>query len=54
MVKALDPNAELPLSICGRLGEALIPFLPEATKSRNLPAQGDSTIGALLLVSKNP
>ena len=54
MVKALDPNAELPLSICGRLGEALIPFLPETTKSRNLPAQGDSTIGALLLVSKNP
>ena len=53
MIKAMDPKAELPLSICGRLGEALIPFLPEETKSRNLAAQGDSTIGALLLISKN-
>lgn len=53
MVKALDPKGELPLSICGRLGEALIPYLPESTKLRNQTAGGDSTIGALLLVSKN-
>ena len=53
MVQALDPKGELPLSICGRLGEALIPYLPESTKSRNQTAGGDSTIGALLLVSKN-
>ena len=54
MVKALDPNSELPLSICGRLGEALIPYLPESCRARNQAALGDSTIGALLLVSKNP
>jgi glucosamine kinase len=53
MARTLDPLSELPLSICGRLGEALIPYLPEPTKSRNITAQGDSTIGALLLVSKN-
>lgn len=53
MVKALDPEGKLPLSICGRLGEALIPHLPEETKLRNQKAQGDSTIGALLLISKN-
>ena len=53
MVQALDPKGELPLSICGRLGEALIPYLPENTKSRNQTAAGDSTIGALLLISKN-
>lgn len=52
MAKTLDPKGELPLSICGRLGEALIDYLPEATKSRNQTAQGDSTIGALLLISK--
>ena len=53
MAKALDPEGKLPLSICGRLGEALIPYLPEETKLRNQIAQGDSTVGALLLISKN-
>jgi glucosamine kinase len=52
MAKTLDPSGTLPLSICGRLGEALIPYLPETTQSRNQTAEGDSTIGALLLVSK--
>jgi glucosamine kinase len=50
MVKTLDPNSELPLSICGRLGEALIPYLPEDIKKRNQKAKGDSTLGALHLV----
>ena len=53
MAKTLDPKGELPISICGRLGEALIPYLPEPTQSRHQPAQGDSTIGALLLVAKS-
>lgn len=50
MVKTLDPNSELPLSICGRLGEALIPYLPEEIKKQNQKAKGDSTLGALHLV----
>jgi glucosamine kinase len=53
MVKTLDPNAELPLSLCGRLGEALIPYLPEDLKKRNKTALGDSTLGALHLIVKS-
>ncbi len=50
MVLALDPNLELPLSICGRLGEELIDFLPPNIKSRHTKALGDSTNGALLMI----
>jgi len=56
MVKALDCNSELPLSICGRLGEALIPYLPDDIKKRNQGPKGDSTLGALRLafsIAKN-
>lgn len=52
MVNALDPNGNYPLSICGRLGEALIPYLSDYVKSKNRTAQGDSTIGALLLIAE--
>lgn len=50
MVLALDPNLELPLSICGRLGEELIDYLPPKIKSRHTKAQSDSTEGALLMI----
>ena len=50
MIKTLDPKGELPLSICGRLGEALIPFLPDSIRSRALNAKENSAIGALHLV----
>lgn len=50
MILALDPNAELPLSICGRLGEALIPYLPDSVRARAHKAQQDSVMGALYLV----
>lgn len=53
MVKSLDPESKFPLCICGRLGEALVPYLPESVRLKNQLAQGDSTIGALLLISKN-
>jgi len=53
MVETLDPNKELPLSICGRLGEALIPYLPDDLKKRNQQAIGDSTMGALHLIAKS-
>jgi len=52
MVRTLDPKNEYPLSICGRLGEALIPFLPDDIKVRNQKAKGDSTIGALTLIAQ--
>jgi glucosamine kinase len=50
MINALDPNGELPLSICGRLGEALIPYLPDSIRSRAHKAQQNSAMGALHLV----
>jgi glucosamine kinase len=50
MIKTLDPHGELPLSICGRLGEALIPFLPDSIRSRAMKAQDASALGALYLV----
>jgi glucosamine kinase len=50
MINTLDPKAELPLSICGRLGEALIPFLPETSRARALKAEQNSAYGALYLV----
>jgi glucosamine kinase len=52
MVHALDPKAELPLSICGRLGEALIDFLPTEIKRRHQKALGESTMGALHLIAE--
>jgi glucosamine kinase len=53
MVKRLDPDSGLPLSICGRLGEALLPYLPVNIKTKNQKAKGDSTIGALHLIVQN-
>jgi glucosamine kinase len=50
MIKTLDQDNDLPISICGRLGEALIPFLPEDLRIRNQKANGDSTHGALHMV----
>lgn len=53
MVRTLDPKSEYPLSICGRLGEALIPYLPDDIKKRNQNAKGDSTVGALTMIAHN-
>lgn len=50
MVVTLDGPGLLPLSICGRLGEALIDYLPSEIKARNLSPKGDSTVGAIELV----
>jgi glucosamine kinase len=53
MVLALDPNLQYPFSICGRLGEALIPFLTNQIKRINRQPESDSTHGALLLIKRN-
>jgi glucosamine kinase len=50
MIKTLDPKGELQLSICGRLGEALIPFLPDPMRIRAMKAKNNSAVGALYLV----
>lgn len=52
MAKALDPKNEYAFSICGRLGEALIPFMPESLQKKHHAPNGDSTVGALLLLNR--
>ncbi len=54
MTKALDLNSQYPFSICGRLGEALIPYIPSSLQKRHKAPDGDSTIGALLLLTRAP
>jgi len=52
MANALDPNEQYPFSICGRLGEALIPFTPVELQKRHQNPNADSTVGALLLLTR--
>jgi glucosamine kinase len=50
MANALDPQHELPLSLCGGLSHALLPWLPADLRQRVTPPQGDSAWGALHMV----
>lgn len=47
---ALDPEATLPLALCGGLGTALRDFLPAALLARTTAPQGDSAAGALRMI----
>lgn len=47
---ALDPRAELPLALCGGLGETLRLYLPADTLARCSPPHGDSALGALRMI----
>ena len=53
MAKALDPSGELPVALCGGLGEPLRRFLPQALLARVVAPQGDSAKGALHLIEQN-
>jgi glucosamine kinase len=50
MAKSLDPKLEYPLSVCGRLGEALTPYLNDSLKKIIIPPVGDSCSGALEII----
>lgn len=50
MFKTLDPMLEHPYSLCGRLGEALIPYVPDEIKKNLIKAKSDSSMGAIELV----
>lgn len=50
MALTLDPTLKYPLSICGRLGEALIPYLPETISSIVKIPKADSSFGAIQLI----
>jgi glucosamine kinase len=53
MAHALDPAATLPLSLCGGLGQALMPWLPDALRARCTAPRGDSAAGALTLIRRH-
>jgi glucosamine kinase len=48
---ALDPEAKLPLALCGGLGSALRDFLPADLLARAGAPQGDSAAGALRMIA---
>jgi glucosamine kinase len=48
---ALDPQARLPLALCGGLGAALRDFLPVDLLARAGKPQGDSAAGALRMIA---
>jgi glucosamine kinase len=47
---ALDSTEQLPLALCGGLGDVLLAWLPPATRARCLPPRGDSAQGALRMI----
>ena len=53
IARALDPSGTLPLALCGGLGEVLLAWLPEATRARCTPPQGDSAHGALRMIEQH-
>jgi glucosamine kinase len=48
---ALDPEGNLPLALCGGLGNALRDYLPSGLLARVRPPQGDSAQGALRMIA---
>lgn len=50
---ALDPQASLPLALCGGLAAPLSPYLPADLLQRVVPAQGDSAAGGLRLILRH-
>lgn len=50
IARALDPDGNLPLALCGGLGAALRDWLPPALAARARAPEGDSARGALRLI----
>ncbi|HAZ11601.1 MAG: hypothetical protein A2X86_17915 [Bdellovibrionales bacterium GWA2_49_15] len=50
MSKALDPTGKLPLALCGRIGEAILPHLSGQFKKRVHKALHNSAFGALEMI----
>lgn len=50
IARALDPDGNLPLALCGGLGAALRDWLPGALAARARAPEGDSARGALRMI----
>jgi glucosamine kinase len=53
MVLAIDKSKELPIVMCGKLGEHFLNFLPDHILKRCIPGIGSSVDGALMLLKDN-
>ncbi|MEN3812620.1 BadF/BadG/BcrA/BcrD ATPase family protein [Chromobacterium piscinae] len=53
IARALDPKDELPVALCGGLGQALRDWLPPGFRQRLVAPRGDSAQGALLLLQRS-
>lgn len=53
MATALDPQATLPLAVCGSVGRQLLPRLAGATRARCIASPQDAVYGALTLVHQS-
>ena len=53
IARALDPSAELPLALCGGLGQALHAWLPEELLARTVTPRGDAASGALRMIEQH-
>ncbi|MBI2521807.1 MAG: ATPase [Bdellovibrio sp.] len=50
MSKTLDPTRKLPLALCGRIGEAIMPHLPKRFKKHVRKPLHNSAFGALEMI----
>lgn len=53
IARALDPAAELPLALCGGLGQALRAYLPPELLVRTVAPHGDAASGALRMIEQH-
>jgi len=52
LARALDPGGELPLTVCGSIGQRLVGRLAPEIRDRCVAASGDATHGALTLIQR--
>ena len=53
IARALDPTAELPLALCGGLGQVLRAWLPPELLARTVAPHGDAASGALRMIEQH-
>ena len=53
MAHVLDPQADLPVAVCGSVGKQLLPRLSSALQQRCVSPAHDATYGALLLAFRD-
>ncbi|WP_426196115.1 BadF/BadG/BcrA/BcrD ATPase family protein [Massilia sp. DWR3-1-1] len=53
LARALDPDGQLPLALCGGLGAPLRAFLPPQLAARCGTPQGDAASGALRMIARH-